>query len=587
MMKRKSVSPSRERSAVRKDLKPGVSWGTMKSLSWRQWLYLPRLFSREERTRILVIGAVALVALYILSGRITRRVTILRPAVGGVLREGVIREPRFINPIFASNDTDRDITSLVFSKLIRYDQNGVPVMDLAEKVEVSPDGRGYTLHLRRGVTWHDGENFSADDVVFTIKTIQDPEYKSPLRQNWQGVAVEKLDDWTMRLVLRQAYAPFFENLSLGIIPEHLWRKIPREAAVLSDLNLKPIGTGPYRFNKLVRRSDGSIISINLLYNKKYYLDGPFIKEVVFSTYSDEEEMVAAYRRNEIDSLFLTSAASAAELKSLDTELYRLNLSKVFAVFLNPGANSVLGRKPIRQALQAAIDREALLEKAAESGGVVINSAIPPGTFGFNPAIEPPKYNPEESRKLLKNDGWKDSDGDGVLDRIEGRGRNRKTEKLEIRLATSDSPELAKAAELIAEMWQAVGIKTEVKTLPISELEAAMIRPRAYEALLFGEVFGHDPDPFAFWHTSQLKNPGLNIALYSNRAVDSLLEDARNTGDEILRKSKYGEFQKLVANDIGAIFLYSPSDYYAVRRNVKGVALGAVTIPDERFSGINQ
>lgn len=587
ILHRKPGSPAKKSALPEVEPKTSANWETIKNVTLRQWLYLPRLFSREERVRIFVVGAIALAAFGVLTSRIIGRITVIKPSVGGTLREGIIREPRFINPIFASSDADRDVASLVFSKLIRYDSNGAPAMDLAENIEASPDGKSYTVHLRQGIKWHNGENFSADDVIFTIKTIQDPEYKSPLRQNWQGVAVEKLDDVTLRLTLRQAYAPFLENLSLGIIPEHLWRKIPRETAVLSDLNLKPIGTGPYRFSKFARRADGSISSINLIRSKNYYLEGPFIKEIVFSIYDSENDLAAAYRRNEIDSLFLTSTASADQLKALDVELHRLNLPKIFAVFLNPGANSPLGRRAVRQALLYAIDREAIVAKAAASGGTLINSAIPPGTFGFNADIVPPKYDLAGAQKFLKDDGWKDADGDGVLERSEGRGKSRKTEKLEIRLVTSDSPELAKAAELIAGMWQAAGAKTEVKTMPVNELESSMLRPRAYEALLFGEVLGHDPDPFAFWHTSQLKDPGLNIALYSNRAVDSLLEEARRTSNPTQREAKYREFQKIVTGDIGAIFLYAPSDHYVVRKNVKGAVLGAITLPDERFNGISQ
>ena len=579
-------SPATKPAATENGSKSSANWATIRNVTLRQWLYLPRLFSRREGMRILIVGGLALVALGVLGTRLIVRITVMRPAVSGTLREGIIREPRFINPVFASNDADRDIASLVFSKLIRYDPRGEAAMDLAEKVETSADGRTYTVHLRRGIKWHDGENFSADDVIFTVKTIQDPEYKSPLRQNWQGVAVEKIDDFTLRFVLRQTYAPFLENLSLGIIPEHLWRKIPRGTAVLSDLNLKPVGTGPYAFNKLTRRADGSIISVSLTRNKNYYLEGPFIKEVIFSVYDSDAELVASYRRNEIDSLFLTSAESAGELKPLDVKLFRLSLPKIFAVFLNPGANPPLGRKAVRQALMSAVEREAIIANAAGDGGILVNSAIPPGTFGFNPDINPPKYDLAYAQKLLKDDGWKEGKGDGVLERSEGRAKNRKTEKLEIRLVTSDSPELAKTAELIAGMWRALGVKTEVKIMPINDLESSVIRPRAYEALLFGEVLGHDPDPFAFWHTSQLKDPGLNIALYSNRAVDSLLEGARSTSEPSLREAKYREFQRLVASDSGAIFLYSPNAYYAIRKNVQGVVLDAVTLPDERFNGIN-
>lgn len=560
---------------------------TLTSISRKQWLYLPRLFTKPEKIRLAALGLAAVLSLSFVAGRLIMRYTVPVPAVGGILREGTLQEPRFINPIYASSDTDRDLVNVIFSKLIRYDDNGNLIKDLAEDIEISPDGKDYTVKLRSGIRWHDGNDFSADDVVFTIKTIQDPEYKSPLRQNWQGVTVQKLNNAAVRFSLRQPYAPFMDNLAVGILPEHLWRKIPRETAILSDLNLKAVGTGPYKFKKFTRRQDGTITSLALSRNERFYLPGPYLKEIRFSFYEDEDKLVAAYRRNEIDSFVFLSANRLGEIGQLDLRLHELKPPKIFALFLNSSLQPALGRMAVRKALAMAINRAALIERIVSGGGVAVNSAIPPEAFGFNADIAPRPYDPQESRKLLEDDGWKDSDNDGVLERTEGKGRQKSVQKLEIRIATSDAPELSASANLIAEMWQAIGVKTEIKIFALNDLEATMIRPRAYETLLFGEVFGHDPDPFAFWHTSQLKDPGLNIALYSNRAVDQLLEEARRTSDSKIREQKYREFQKIVSGELGAIFLYSPTHYYAIRRSIQGVEFEAVGLPEERFNQVNQ
>lgn len=574
---------------------PSESKGTLpagkilRQLSRHQWLYLPRLFSRSERIRILALLAVAIAALGLFSGRLMSRITVLKPAVGGVLREGALVEPRFANPLFATSDTDRDIANLVFSKLISYDAAGRPAMDLAENVEVSEDGRAYTVRLKPDLYWHDGEEVSADDVIFTVKTIQDPEYTSPFRPNWIGVAVEKLGDRTIRFSLRQPYAPFLNNLAIGIIPEHLWRKIPREAASLSDLNLKPVGTGPYRFKKFTRREDGTIVSFELTRNRNYHGQGPYLKEIRFSFYPNEAQLISSYRRNDIDAFAFISTEHVSTLERLDTKIHELKLPKLFGVFLNASVNPVLARKPVREAITHAIDRELLIEKTLAGGGSLVNSAIPPGTFGAADDIAPLAHDPEQARQILADDGWKatGTSSDSALTRTEGTGRAKKTQSLAIRLVTSDAPELAAAAKLIAAMWQAVGVKTEVSVLSLKELETAMIRPRAYEALLFGEVFGHDPDPFAFWHTSQLKEPGLNIALYSNRKADELLEAARRTSDPAEREKKYREFQKIVNDDAAAIFLYSPLHYYVTRRDIQGIEIGPLALTEERFNGVSR
>lgn len=561
-------------------------WRTLQGVTRHQWLYLPRLFSKKERIRIAVFASVACIAFLFFASRMLDRVTVPRPAAGGTLREGAIGEPRFINPLYASNDTDRDLSSIVFSGLIRYDRNGSIAMDLAETVDISPDGKTYTVALRPGLSWHDGEPLTVDDITFTLKTVQDPAYQSPLRANWQGVAIEKLNNTTVRFSLRQPYAPFIENLAVGILPEHLWRKIPRETAILSDLNLKPVGSGPYQFKKFTHREDGTITSLTLTRNRAYHLKGPYLDEIRFSFYPDEAALAAAYRHNDIDAFIFRSAERLRELEHLDAMIHELKLPKIFGVFLNPSIQPALGRKSVRSALALAIDREALIRETAAGGGVLVNSAIPEGTFGANTDIPPVPFDPGRARELLAKDGWKDANGDGTLERTEGTGRNRKTTKLEFRIATSDSPELDAAANRIGEMWRAVGVRVGVKILPVADLEATMIRPRAYEVLLFGEVFGHDPDPFAFWHTSQLKDPGLNIALYSNRNVDQLLEETRRTNDAAVRAEKYHQFQKIVSDELGAIFLYRPTNYYALRNGFGGVDLGTITLTEERFNEVN-
>ncbi len=562
------------------------AWKILRGITRHQWLYLPRLFSKSERIRLAVLASVACIAFIFFASRALDRITVPHPAVGGALREGTMGEPRFINPLYASNDTDRDLSSIVFSGLIRYDRNGNIAMDLAKSVDISPDGKTYTIELRPELSWHDGEPLTVDDITFTIKTVQDPAYQSQLRANWQGVAIEKLNETTVRFSLRQPYAPFIENLAVGILPEHLWRRIPRETAILSDLNLKPVGSGPYQFKKFTRREDGTVTSLTLERNRTYHLEGPYLNEIRFSFYSDEAALIAAYRHNDIDALIFRSAEHLKELRHLDVTIHELKPPKIFAAFLNPSVQPALGKKSIRSALALAIDRETLIWETTAGGGALVNSAIPEGTFGANADIPPMPFDPDRAHELLVKDGWKDADGDGTLERTEGTGRNRKTTKLEFRITTSDSPELDAAANRIAEMWRAIGMRVEVKVLPIADLEATMIRPRAYEVLLFGEVFGHDPDPFAFWHTSQLKDPGLNIALYSNRNVDKLLEEARRTNDAGARAEKYHKFQKIVADELGAIFLYRPTNYYAIRNGFAGVDLGAITLTEERFNELN-
>ena len=563
------------------------AWTTLRGIPRRRWLYFPRLFTRRERIIITALALVALFSLLAFSRRITLLVTVERPAGGGVLREGEIGEPRYLNPLFASNNTDRDITNLVFAKIVRYNPAGDIAMDLAQSVETSDDGLAYTVVLRDDAQWHDGEPLTADDIVFTIRAIQNPEYQSPLRATWQGVDAERMNDRTVRFTLRQAYAPFIENLAVGIIPAPLWQNIPAGTANLSDLNQKPIGAGPYRFQKLTRREDGTITSLVLERNTSFRGGKPFLGEIRFTFYPDEQSRIASYRRNEIDSFFATGDIDLAPLRTEDTVIRETGAPKVFGVFMNAGRQPAFARRAVREALARAIDRDRIIRDASP-GSRRTEAAIPPGTFGFNGDIKAPAFDPEAAKSLLAKDGWKDSDNDGVLDRSEiGANKKKTTQKLELEIFTSDAPELAAPARLVAEMWQAIGVKTEVKVLAVNELQQAVIRPRAYPVLIFGEVFRHDPDPFAFWHTSQLKDPGLNVALYSNRKVDQLLEDARKTNDRGAREATYREFQRIVNDDIAAIFLTTPRYAYIIREGTQGMTFSSLTLPEDRFNGVEQ
>lgn len=557
-------------------------------LTKRQWLYLPRLLTNREKIIIGTLIILALVSFGALFGQLYIRMTVVKPAFGGTYREGLLKEPRFINPIFASsNDTDRDITEIVFSGLIRYTPTGEVEPDLAESIDIAEDGKSYKAKLRPGLIWHDGFPLTADDVVFTIKTIQNPELKSPWRQNWQGVTVEKLDELTVRFLLRQPYAPFIENLTIGIIPEHLWAKVLPDSAPLSDLNLKPIGSGPYEFKTFTRLPDGSVTSYTLTAFRRYHHGRSNIKEIVFTFYPGEAELLASYRKGEIDGTSLISPKNLAGLQKTAIKIYTLRIPRIVALFFNESRQSMFADKRIRLALNHAIDTAAIIREVLAEAAEIAPSPVPPSARGFNADLTLPEFNMEKAKLLLTEAGWKDTDENGLLYKSERVKGKKVTTPLKVEIATSDFQELVEVANAIKVMWRKVGIEAEVKIFSGANLETLIIRPRAYQVLLFGEIFGHDPDPFAFWHTSQIKDPGLNIALYSNRKADTLLEEARRITDQATREEKYREFQKIVVEDQAAIFLFSPASYYGVRSSVEGVTIERIVLPHERFAHIEK
>jgi len=555
-------------------------------LGFRDWIYMLHIFGRRERAVLLLCLALALAGGSSAAALILFKYTIEAPKAGGILREGVLRSPKSINPLFIStNDTDRDLVALIYARLFHYDADGNLKPELADSYEVSEDGKSYTVSLRQDVRWHDGTPLTADDVRFTIQTIQDPAFRSSLRANWQGVTIERLGEFRVRFVLKQPYSPFLQNLVLAIVPQHIWGKFTPEEAFLSSFNQKPIGAGPYSFEKFILGENDEITEYDLIANKNYFDGSPFIQRIEFHVANNEDALVSAYRADEIDSIENVSMQNINELKNLGADIYAVRIPQIFAVFLNE-ANPILADKSLRQALAMAIPKDELIKQALGGGAVSIEAPIPPGTFGFAPNISPTPYDPERARQTLERLGWTDLNQDGLREKKPAKKGDKPT-PLKITLATSERKDLVSAVNAIKEYWREIGVDAEVKTLPIGDLNATVIRPRAYDALLFGEILSRDPDPFAFWHSTQLKDPGLNIALYHSKQVDTLLEEARRLTDQNQIRERYEAFQKILDTDFPTIFLYSPTYYYAAKNSIRGINLKTLVLPSERFFSITE
>lgn len=534
---------------------------------------LPRLFGVREKLAALTLFILVLISGAILAHRVSAEYSVAVPTSGGVLREGVVGIPHFINPLLATSDVDRDLVSLLYAGLMRIDGAGAIVPSLAERYETSSDGLTYTFVINADARWSDGEPVTADDILFTISLAKNPTYRSSVRANWEGVIVEKIDERTVQFTLAKPYAPFLENTVLGILPKHVWQNILPAEFGLAEFNTKPVGAGPYTLLSFHQTSSGRISSYTLEANKNYLPHEPFIKTVEFYFYGSENEMLAALRTKKIDAAGSLTAASAIALEEEAYTVHHATLPRVFGIFFNQNASKALADANVRSALELATNKQALIAEVLKGNGEIIYSPIPPNTFGAldSAFYKDRTYNPERARALITSVREKNKDlKNGVS----------------FSLTTSGAPELVTTARLLADMWKAVGIDVTVHVFEISDFEQNVLRPRKYDAVLFGEIVGHDPDPFAFWHSSQRNDPGLNIALYTNPSVDTLLEKARTTIDPDERRHTYEEFQKLVAADNPALFLYSPFYLYAPSPLVQNNANTHITLSADRFADIH-
>lgn len=577
------MNPERIRDAFRTVLRLNRRW---RMLTVRKLLYVPRILSVQEKRLFLFLLLAVFLSGSAFIGRAYLGLTRPVPQIGGSYTEGIIGSPQTINPIYAVRDADRDLTRLMFSGLFTYNGEGALEPDLAERYDISKDGKQYTVVLREGIVWHDGKPFTADDVVFTIKRIQNAAYKSPFRLNWQGVDAEKIDSRTVRFTLRSAYAPFIENLTQGIIPKHLWDGVDPGQALLHTLNLNPVGSGPYRLKRFKNDRDGSLLWYTVVRNPRFHREGPYLKEMTLMFFKNEEEMIAAWHRGDIEGLGPVSSARANELSKDAVRVISLATPRIFSVFFNERQAPALADKKMRAALSAAVDKERIAEQATTGGGIAISSLLP---LRHTLAGEQPAgagYDPARARELIEAAGWKDADNDGFYEKTVRDKKKTETVPLEFVLSTGDSPELLRAASLLKEMLAAAGVRISVDARPFAELESQVIRPRNFQLLLFGQVYGYEPDPFAFWHSSQVKDPGLNIAFFASKQADRLLEDARRSTDAAKRGALLSEFSRIAARDLPAIPLYTQLFIYVLPRDMEGAALSRISLPSDRFNDIN-
>lgn len=513
---------------------------------------------RPQIFTLIVLVLIALISFLGLISEISKKYGVERPAFGGTLREGIVVSegpPRFINPLLTQTNADKDLAALVFAGLMRPDENGGIAPALAEKYEISEDGLSYIVTLKNDLRWSDGKTLTSEDIVFTINLAKNPVTQSPRRANWEGVEIETVDARTVRFRLRKVYAPFLENLTLGILPKHLWENVPPSQISFAELNLNPIGAGPFKVNSVARDSQGSISSVNLKANKYYALGEPFIRNIKLYFYPDEERALRNLQNGFLDSLGSISPKNIEKLAGEDLKINRISLKRIIAVFLNQNANKDLASANVRRALNLALDKKTIIEEILGGYGKMIDGPFPKATSET-------AYDAEAAKNLIA----------------------KQKSEIKFTLTTINAPELVAIAELIKQMWEDVGLKIEIKTFPVSELEENVIGPRKYDAFLYGEeVVGAIPDPFAFWHSSQRLHPGYNIALYTNSKVDKLLESVRAQKDESEREKIYKEIEAEIKKDMPAIFLYSPDYIYALPEKLAGNSSKTINAAADRFA----
>jgi len=540
-------------------------------------------FSKREYFVFLGLIIILCVSTLIILQNINRSFMVSVPTDGGSVTEGIIGTPRFINPVLAFSDADQDLVSLIYSGLMRKNSDGSLMPDLAEKYEISKDGLTYTFNLKDKIYFHDKKPVTVDDIIFTVNTIKNPTMKSPKKGNWDRVSVEKVDEKTVKFILKQPYASFLENTTLGIMPASLWSDSPIE---LNDANTQPIGSGPFKVENVGKQSTGLIDYYDLVPFKEFNLGKPYLETLTLRFYPNEEEQIAALEKGEVDQISSITPLNAQILKEQNFRVESLTLPRVFGLFFNQNQNQIFTDRKIITAIDLAIDKDSIVRDVLLGYGVAIDNPIPPNMINYQKLNKANNVSYQEKIKkaqdILGQDGWKKGT-DGFLQKtITDKNKKKITSYLEFSISTGNTQELVKSAELIKKDLEDIGMKVNIKTFEAGNLTQSVIRPRNYDVLLFGQVINRESDLFAFWHSSQRKDPGLNVAMYTNAKVDKILEDASITIDEKARIKKYAQFEDEIKKDMPAVFLYSPNFIYVVSKNIQGFSINHIIIPGDRF-----
>lgn len=488
------------------------------------------------------------------------------PGHGGVLKQGVVGQPKTINPVLATTPADLLLTRAVFSGLYTYNNQGRLAPDLAADLPtISSDGKTYTVTLKPNLTWHDGKPITTADVMFTISKIQDPAVNSPLRGLWLSTTAQAISDQIVIFTTKEESGPFLHNLTVGLLPEHIWHSVLPENFATTGLNLTPLGNGPYAVRQ-VENTPGKKVSKILLDSFANFYRPPFLDGVTVTFYETQDEVNRAFVGQEINAVGVGLSDGFPDVPDNLQHNSRMSIPQYQAVFLNTKA-AVFANMQVREALLQVLDAASITQIAWPNHATAIGGT----PLGENDFVNNSPAVPDVTKadELLTAAGWKKTIS-GI--RVKG-----KTE-LAATLVTLNTPAFNTAAELIETAWESLGVRVTVISAETGQFINDYVRPRNFDALLFSEKTNADPDPFAFWHSSQAKDPGLNVSGLAVPQIDKLITDARTSTNETTRATLYEQLTKLLNEQHAALYLNQSVYNYITNPNIHGIEVERIPDP---------
>jgi len=510
---------------------------------------------------------------------------VIEPTSGGLYTEALIGSLGRLNPLLDfNNQVDQDVNRLIYSSLIKYDDQGIPWGDLADSWGISQDGTVYNFSIRKNSFWHDGEPITSSDIKFTIDLIQSEGMPIPedLQSFWKLVELVIIDESTIQFRLPEPFAPFLDYLTIGILPEHIWQDLSPQEIIESELNLNPVGSGPYRFDRLLVEG-GVITGIGLKVYEDYYRDVPYIEEVIFRYYPDLTSSLAAYRQGEVLGLSqVREQILAPSLREGDLNIFSARGPRLVTVLLNLGDPSqpYFQDSEVRRALLIGINRQAMINRILMGQAIIAHGPILPSTWAYYDGIEQLEFDTDHAISMLKNAGY-------TIPAEGGNVRAKEGIALAFELLHINEEPYISVAESIQNDWEKLGVKAVLRSVTREELLSNYLETHTFDAALVDLNLSHypDPDPYPFWHQTQITG-GQNYSQWDDRQASEYLEQARVEVDLAFRMRRYYNFQVRFTNEMPALPLYHPIYSFGIDVQIQGVTMGPIFSTSDRFNNIS-
>ncbi len=497
---------------------------------------------------------------------------------GGVYVEGVIGNISTLNPLLAASEPEQAVSRLLFSSLYNYDVTGALHTDLAESMTVKDD-KVYTIKLRNAV-WHDGKKLTAEDVVYTINLIKNPQVRSPLRVNWLDISARAIDDSTVEFMLPAVYAGFSHALTFPVIPKHILQTVSPSSMREADFSSNPVGSGPFAVKRVqTSESTSSTDVVRMEPNTKYYGAVSTLSRLELRAYGNESLLAKAVNSGEVSAASGLSLSAADNIKSKQYSTKHWLLNKGVYLLMNNRSQTLQDAR-VRQALRYATDTSSIRATVGDNVARLDTPILQSQIAQKLPAA--PDYNLDKAKALLKEAGWTYN---------QGQWKGKDGRPLAVAVTTSSGrDEYKKIVDALKQQWSKLGVDVQLREIDTSSTTTSFVQsvlqPRDYDALLYELELGADPDVFAYWHSSQASASGYNFANYSNRTVDNDLVGGRSRTNSALRAAKYIQFVNQWLNDAPAIGLYQSVGSYVLNNGASIVEpRGSLNTMNDRYADV--